>query len=78
MEVGRICMKTAGREAGSKCVVVDKIDENFVLVDAPGVKRRRCNVRHLSPLDDILKIKSGAKVEEIEKALKNAKISIEA
>lgn len=78
MEIGRICLKTAGRESGSKCIIVDQIDENFVLIDAPGIKRRRCNVRHLSPTGEILKIKSGASVEEIEKALKNAKISLEA
>ncbi len=30
VEVGRVCMKLAGREAGKKCVVVDVIDKNFV------------------------------------------------
>ena len=32
IEIGRICVKNAGRLAGRKCVIVDIIDENFVLV----------------------------------------------
>ncbi|MFQ5815856.1 MAG: 50S ribosomal protein L14e [Candidatus Hydrothermarchaeaceae archaeon] len=78
MEIGRVCTKTAGREAGRKCIVVNIIDENFVLIDSPGVKRRRCNVSHLLPTDDVLKIKKGAKIKEIQKALKDAKITLEA
>ena len=46
LEIGQVCIKTAGREAGLICVVVDKIDENFVLVDGQ-VRRRKCNVLHL-------------------------------
>ena len=73
-EVGRVCVKIAGREAGKKAVVVEQIDKNFVLVDSPWVKRRRCNVKHLEPLDVVLKIKKGASSEEVEKALKEAGI----
>jgi large subunit ribosomal protein L14e len=78
LEIGRVCTKIAGREAGKKCVVVDIIDDNFVLIDAPGVKRRRCNLNHLLPTNDVLRIKRGAKIKEIQKALKNAKVSLEA
>lgn len=67
-------MKLAGREAGKKAVVVEQIDKNFVLVDSPWIKRRRCNVKHLEPLDVVLNIKKGASKEEIEKALKEAGI----
>ncbi len=38
-EVGRVAVKTLGREAGRYCVVVDIIDKNFVLID--GIKVRR-------------------------------------
>jgi len=78
MEIGRVCIKKAGREAGKMCVVVDIIDDNFVLIEAPDVKRRRCNVDHLQLTDDVLKIKKGAKVAEVQKALKGAKIKLEA
>ncbi|MET1159424.1 MAG: 50S ribosomal protein L14e [Thermoprotei archaeon] len=73
IEIGRICVKTAGREAGRKCVIVDIIDENFVLITGPksltGVKRRRANIKHLEPLDIVIKIPRGASDEEVLKAL---------
>ncbi len=72
-DVGRLCVKVAGREAGKKCVVVDIIDDKFVLVTGPksltGVKRRRANVKHLEPLDKKIRIKKGASDEEVLEAL---------
>ncbi|MDD1775029.1 MAG: 50S ribosomal protein L14e, partial [Methanobacterium sp.] len=29
IEVGRICIKLAGREAGEKCVIIEVIDDKF-------------------------------------------------
>lgn len=49
IEVGRVCVKTAGREAGEKCVIIELIDENFVEVLGSNVKNRRCNILHLEP-----------------------------
>jgi large subunit ribosomal protein L14e len=73
IEIGRICVKTRGREAGSKCVIVDIIDDNFVLVTGPkkisGIKRRRLNIAHLEPTDKKIDIQKGASDEEIEKKL---------
>jgi len=73
VEVGRICVKVAGREAGKKCVVVDVIDKNFALVTGPmgvtGVRRRRVNVGHIEPTGDKVDIKRGAADTEVEKAL---------
>ena len=40
IEVGRVCIKTAGREAGEKCAIVEIIDENFVEVIGEAVKNR--------------------------------------
>lgn len=78
IEVGRICVKLLGREAGRKCVIVDIIDENFVLVTGPksvsGVKRRRCNIDHLEVLDKKININKGASDEEVLKALEGAGI----
>ncbi len=74
IEVGRICVKICGREAGKKCVIVDVIDKSFVLVTGPksvtGVKRRRANINHLEPLAEKIDIKKGASDEEVLKALK--------
>lgn len=74
IEVGRVCVKISGREAGSKCVIVDIIDKNFVLVTGPkkvtGVRRRRANINHLEPLAEKIEIKRGASDEEVAEALK--------
>jgi len=74
--VGRICVKLAGREAGKKCVIIDIIDKNFVLITGPkevtGVKRRRTNVNHIEPLRNKVKIKRGASDEEVMEALKTS------
>ncbi len=76
IEIGRICVKVAGREAGRKCVIVDIIDENFVLVTGPksltGVKRRRVNIKHIEPLDKTINIGRGASDEEVLKAIAEA------
>ncbi len=76
IEVGRICVKLAGREAGRKCVIVDIIDENFVLVTGPkqltGVRRRRANIKHLEPLPQKVEIEKGAGDEEVLKAIEAA------
>lgn len=76
IEVGRICVKTRGREAGKKCVIVDIIDENYVLVTGPkdvnGVKRRRVNILHIEPTDKKININKGANDEDIKKALQEA------
>ncbi|MCK4497516.1 MAG: 50S ribosomal protein L14e [Candidatus Aenigmarchaeota archaeon] len=73
-EVGRVCLKTAGREAGKYCVIVKKMDESFVMVTGPKsltrVKRRRCNINHLEPLTERIKIKSDASDGEVLKAYK--------
>ncbi|BFH73449.1 50S ribosomal protein L14e [Sulfurisphaera javensis] len=76
IEVGRICVKTRGREAGKKCVIVDIIDENFVLVTGPKdinkVKRRRVNILHLEPTDKKIDINKGASDDEVKKKLEEA------
>ncbi|MCW4026775.1 MAG: 50S ribosomal protein L14e [Candidatus Bathyarchaeota archaeon] len=73
IEVGRICVKATGREAGKRCVIVDIVDKNFVLVTGPlsvtGVKRRRVNVNHIKPTEEKIKIKRGATDEQVAEML---------
>ena len=73
IDVGRICVKLTGREAGCRCVVVDVIDRNYVLVTGPrdltGVRRRRVNMSHLRPLEESVDIARNASDEEILKVL---------
>jgi large subunit ribosomal protein L14e len=68
IEVGRVCIKTAGREAGQKCVIVEIIDEKFVEVVGCSLKNRRCNIKHLEPTTQSLELKSDD-AEEIAKQL---------
>lgn len=75
-DVGRVCVKTMGREAGSYCVVVEMKDDSHVLVTGPknlsGVRRRPCNTKHIEPLDVKVTIKSGADDDTVMKALEQA------
>ena len=77
IEVGRICVKLLGREAGKKCVIVDVVDKNFALITGPkavtGVRRRRTNVDHLESTPETVEVKKGATDDEVEKALTKAK-----
>lgn len=57
--VGRICVKIAGRDAGGKCVIVEQIDNTYVLVDGL-TRRRKVNVKHLEPLAEVVQISAGA------------------
>jgi len=74
MEVGRVCLKLRGREAGGRCVIVDVIDRNYVLVTGPedltGVRRRRINMSHLEPLDEKIDIGRNATDEDVRDALR--------
>ncbi|MEM0358726.1 MAG: 50S ribosomal protein L14e [Candidatus Hadarchaeales archaeon] len=74
--MGRVCVKLAGKEAGRKCVVVEVLDDTYVVVVGKGVKRRRCNVKHLEPLNLKLdlppKVDDGEVIRLLEEALSSA------
>ena len=76
IEVGRICVKQAGRENGKKCVIIDVMDKSFVLVTGPkkitGIKRRRVNINHVMPLQDKIEVKRGASDDEVAQVLESA------
>jgi len=69
IDVGRVCLKIKGRERGMKCIIVDIIDRNYVLVTGPkdltGVRRRRVNISHLEFLDENVNIGKNASDEEV-------------
>ena len=79
LDVGRVCIKIAGREAGRYCVVLktgkDK-EKAFAIVTGPklltGVKRRRSNVEHLEPTAYKIEIKDEATDEEVISAFEKA------
>ena len=61
IDVGRVVVKVLGREAGRKAVVVDVVDESYVVVTGPksltGVRRRRVNINHIEPTDKRVEIR---------------------
>ena len=63
-EVGRVCLKLAGRDAGKRCIIVDVQDNKFVLIDGE-TRRRKCNVKHLEPLNTVVKIRKAASHENV-------------
>jgi len=71
--IGRLAVKLRGRDAGRKCVLVNIIDKNFVIVTGPkqltGVRRRKVNIDHLLLLPQQIKISKNASDEEVLKAL---------
>lgn len=75
-ETGRVCLKIAGREAGKYCVIVESVDDNFVLITGPktvtGVKRRKCNIDHIEPTDNLIEIGSKADDASIENLWKSS------
>ncbi len=75
IEIGRLCVKIAGRDAGNKCVVVEIIDDNYVLIDG-NVRRKKCNIMHLEPLDDKIKIKKGASHDAVASEFKKLKLPV--
>ncbi len=68
-------MKLAGRDAGKVCVVVDQLDKHFVLIDG-NVRRRKCNMLHLEPLPDTIKIKKNAAHSEVADEFKKLKLPV--
>ncbi|MCW4043840.1 MAG: 50S ribosomal protein L14e [Candidatus Bathyarchaeota archaeon] len=77
IEIGSLYIKTTGKDKGKRCIIVDLVDKNFVLVTGPpqitGVKRRRVNLKHLSPTEEKIEIKKGATDKEIEQVLTKGK-----
>ncbi len=74
-EVGRLCVKIAGRDAGKTCVVVDNVAETTVLVDGE-TRRKNCNVKHLEPLNKSIKIKKGASKADVKKEFEKLGLAV--
>jgi len=76
LEPGRIVLKIAGREAGKYAVILDNIDDNFVLITGPktitGIKRRKCNIDHIEPTEHKFDINPKADDVSIENLWKSS------
>ncbi len=85
LEIGRVCLKLVGREAGKYAVVVKatgkaKDEKSFVFVTGPrlltGVKRRKCNIDHLKATEYKLEIAEDAPDEQVITAYEKAGLII--
>jgi ribosomal protein L14E/L6E/L27E len=55
IEVGRVCIKKYGRDAGSRAVIVKVLDKGFVnVVTSVRQRERRCNTNHLEFLNEVI------------------------
>jgi len=76
IQIGRIIVKTNGREAGKKAVIVDLINQNYVLVTGPkaltSIRRRKCNIMHLEPTDKLVSVKRDASDGDVSAAIDEA------
>jgi len=75
MEVGYICIKIAGRDAGKPCVIVEKVDDQYVVI-AGETRRRKCNIKHLEPTGKTLKIVSKASMADVIAEFKKENITV--
>ena len=69
IEIGRLVVKIAGRDAGKKATIIDILDDKYVLLDGE-TRRRKCNILHIEPLSQVIKIEKNASHEEVSNALK--------
>ena len=75
LELGRLCVKTAGRDAANYCVIVEVLDEKYVLIDG-NVRRKKVNIAHIEPLNKKLDVKKGADTKTVLEALRKENIEI--
>lgn len=80
IETGRVCVKTAGRDAGKYCVITKVMDKNFAEITGPkalsGVARQKTNISHLEATSNKLEIKDGASDEDVLKAVEKAGFAV--
>lgn len=76
LDIGQVCVKIAGREAGKICVITEKKDKNFVVIDGD-VKKRKCNIMHLEPFGKKVSVSKISTHSDIKKELKKIGLEIE-
>ena len=75
MEIGLLCLKIAGRDANSKCVVLKNIDNTLVLIDGE-TRRKNCNVKHIEPFAPLQKLALKENASHAEVVKEFAKLGI--
>ncbi|KAH1233069.1 putative 60S ribosomal protein L14 [Glycine max] len=71
VEIGRVAQINYGKEYGRLVVIVDVIDQNRALVDAPDMVRSQVNFKRLSLTDIKIDIKRVPKKKDLVKAMED-------
>merc|ERR1712166_789762 len=74
VELGRVCMVNFGEDYGKLVVIVDVIDNNRALVDAPGMVRRQYNFKRLGLTDIVISIGKAPDAATLKKAWTSADV----
>ncbi|KAK7344038.1 hypothetical protein VNO77_13253 [Canavalia gladiata] len=74
VEIGRVALVNYGKEYGRLVVIVDVIDQNRALVDAPDMVRSPVNFKRLSLTDIKVDIKRVPKKKDLVKAMEAADV----
>ncbi len=71
LEDGMVCIKTHGKEAGRKAVIIDFDKKTGIAtIIGPHVKKRKCNTNHLLPTGQKVKVKKTSTQKELAELLK--------
>ncbi|XP_061370805.1 large ribosomal subunit protein eL14-like [Gastrolobium bilobum] len=74
VEIGRVALINYGKEYGKLVVIVDVIDQNRALVDAPDMVSSQVNFKRLSLTDIKIDIKRVPKKKDLVKAMEAADV----
>jgi len=75
VQVGRIAQITHGDGEGKLVAILDILDQNRVLIDGPGIKRREQNLKHLDLTHQVLAdVKSTSTTDEWKKAWEKGQV----
>ncbi len=76
IEIGRVCVKVAGKDSAKYCIITGVDKDGMVEITGPkpitGIKRKNCNPAHLEPTKDKVEIKDKAIDEDVIKAIESA------
>ena len=70
-EVGRVCVKIAGRDSNSYCAIVEKVDDMFVVIEGDK-RKRKVNVKHLEPTKKKVDVKKTSSKKDVVNAISKA------
>ncbi|KAM7253756.1 hypothetical protein ACFE04_031438 [Oxalis oulophora] len=74
VEIGRVALVNYGKDYGQLVVIVDVLDQNRALIDAPDMVRTQMNFKRLSLTDIKIDIGRIPKKKALIKAMENADV----